>query len=269
MHNSLLHSLNEYLGVELGRRADGHPIFKWKNSDELVWPAFATGRKVLKRVEVPLVLPVSVTCPECDGTGITIVVKGKYESEAPRVLCKTCSGKGSVTKTSDVTETAVPEYRADRQMRERNVWVMTKWLDPESLIWGWVGRHGGEARPTEHPSHERLLEMWNERFPGAPFPHNGWRVPTDATLPSAIDGEREPNWFDTRRFVARVKEQTRLSFGERIKDMLESEDLQDAAVTKRIEDEIRNDFPAFLNPKEKWGKRGGFLSLPWTNRDRQ
>lgn len=261
---STIASLDDLLGRELGRRADGESIFAWKNSDELFWPAFATGRKILSRVEVPLLKPVEVSCPACSGIGLEKDYE-LAESETPD-LCEACGGKGIVTKTSDVAETAMPEYRRDRQMRQRNVWVMTKWLDPEALIWGWIGRHGGEAVPTEHPSHSRLEAIWNEHFPGADFPSNGWRVPTDATLPRSPGGIREPNLADTRYFIACVKEQTRLGFDERLKDMLNSEDAIKAAKTKTIEDEIRDAFPAFLNPKP--GSRSTFVSFPWTRKDR-
>lgn len=256
--------LDEYLGVELGRRIDGHPIFKWKNSDDLFWPAFATGQKVLHRVEIPLLKPVEVPCPECDGLGT--VTEEAYEDDAHIAVCATCGGKGSVTKTSETAETAVPEYRRDRQMRQLNTWVITKWLDSEELIWGWIGRHGGEVRPTNHPPHEHLVDLWNQRFPGADFPHNGWRIPTNASLPSAPNGNREPNWDDTRRFVALLKEQTRLGFDERLKDMLASEDRIEAAKTKEIEDCVRDSFPAFLSPKA--GSKDNFVSFPWTKRDR-
>ena len=237
MDKATLHRLNRYLGEELGNRPDGHPIFCWKNSDDLFWPAFATGRNISQPIDVPIIGAIEVLGPVALGT----------------------------TERVDIL---VPEYHSDRQMRARDTWVVTKWLDPEALIWGWIGRHGGENKPSYHPPHERLVEMWNEKFPGADFPTNGWRIPTDAKLPSSENGQREPNWFDTRRFVALVKEQTRLGFEERLADMLAAEDRQNAAVDKRIADEIRGDLPAFLNPIETIGKRGGWISMPWSKKDR-
>lgn len=228
-----IHELNNLLGQELGRRTDGHPIFAWKNSDELFWPAFDTGQRTLvkKVVEVPIL--------------------GLEEPMEP---------------LATFIEELVPVYQSDRQMRARNVWVVTKWMDPEALIWGWIGRHGGEAMPTVHPTRETLVRMWEERFPGADFPHNGWRVPTDATLPRSPGGNSTPNESDTRYFIACVKEQTRLSFDDRLKDMLASEDRQEATKDKLIADEVREAFPAFLNPTP--GKRSNFVSLPWTRKDR-
>jgi hypothetical protein len=231
MSPRLLERLNAYLGDQLGHRPDGHPIFAWKNSDTLFWPAFATGRMVSKIIEVPII------------------------------------GSLGTNQTVERVEIPVHEYKKDRQMRAENTWVVTKWLDPEALIWGWIGRHGGESRPSFHPSQEKLVEMWNERFPDAEFPVHGWRIPTDARLPSAPDGDRLPNWMDTRRFVALVKEQTRLSFDDRLQDMLEDTERQEAAVDKRVKDEILDDLPAFLNTTDKVGKRGGRISFPWSKKD--
>lgn len=222
--------LNNLLGRELGRRADGHPIFKWKNSDDLFWPQFKAGSTETKEIT----------------SNIPII--GTSETEAIKVT------------------QVVPTYVRDRQMRQPNVWVITKWMDPEMLIWGWVGRHGGEARPAQHPTHDKLLEMWQARFPGADFPAAGWRVPTDALLPSFPGGPREPNENDTRRFIELVQEQTRLGFDERLADMEASEIAKEAEVDKRIQDEVRDAFPAFLNPVP--GKRSNFVSFPWTKRDR-
>ena len=220
--------LNHLLGRELGRRTDGKAIFKWKWSEDLFWPAFQTGRKILcaKHVEVPII-----------GGGTETVIQ----------------------------EDAVPEYRRDRQCLQRNTWYMTKWLNPEELIWGWVGKHG-KPEPYNRPSDSKLFEMWNERFAGAEFPFHGWRIPTDAWLPRAEGGCRVPNEPDTLDFIAIVKEQTRLNFEERLQDMYASEDRIESAKDKRIQDGIRDCFPAFLNPAI--GKRGGFVSFPWTNRDR-
>lgn len=263
MDKRLLSALNEYLGQELGRRADGESVFAWMNSDELFWPATATGRKITKKVEIPLLAPVKSLCEKCGGNGT--VVEEPYEDDAYDALCEECNGTGNVVRTSEWHESVEPEYVSTPQMRTRNVWVVTKWMDPEALIWGWIGRHGGEARPTTHPPHDQLVAMWERQFPGADFPSNGWRIPTDATLPSSPNGMRTPNWEDTRRFVSLVREQTRLGFDERLADMLASEDRKNDATQRQIEDEIRDCFPAMLNTP---GKKL-HVSFPWTKKDRE
>lgn len=265
MDRKLLNELNRYLGQELGRKADGENVYEWRNSNELMWPASATGRKIVKKVEIPLAVPVNMLCHYCGGTGTEDPAdEESYAGEQLR-LCPTCGGKGTEERTSEWHESIVPEYVSTPQMRERNVWVVTKWLDPEALIWGWIGRHGGEYRPTYHPPYEHLVALWNGRFPGADFPNNGWRINTDAKLPSAPNGNREPNWDDTRRFVALVKEQTRLGFDARLQDMFDSEDRKNNAKQRRMEDEIRDCFPAMLNTP---GKKL-HVSFPWTKKDRE
>jgi hypothetical protein len=230
-----LDRLNNLLGQELGRRPDGHPIFAWKNSDDLFWPAFKTGR--FKTETRPVELP---------------IIGGRTEIAHMQIQ--------------------VPEYARDRQLRARNTWVVTKWLSPEDLIYGTDRPHGErrgdfdaiDARPR--PSHATLLEIWSERYPGADFPAHGWRVPTDATLPGREGGPREPNEIDTKWFIACVKEQTRLGFQERLQQQLDGEDAANAAKNSTIEVEIRDSFPAFLNPVP--GKRSNFVSFPWTRKDR-
>jgi hypothetical protein len=222
-----VHALNELLGRELGRR-DGRSIFAWKHSDMLFWPAFDTGQKTKKvrTFDVPIIGGGTESCTE---------------------------------------EMVVPAYVSERQVRN-SAWYVTKLLTAEELIWGWIGKHGDPLPDGRGPSDERLLELWSARFPGAEFPSRGWRVPTDAYLPRATGGDREPNIADTEAFITCVKEQTRLSFGLRLQDMMESEDRKEAAKNAEIGDCVRDAFGAFLNPNP--GKRGGFVSFPWTGRDR-
>jgi hypothetical protein len=233
--------LNGILGAELGCRPDSHPVFAWKNSDKLFWPASSTGRTVTKREEIEI--PIF-------GGGTEKVAVSKE----------------------------VPEYRSDRQMAQRNVWVMTKWLSPEDLIFGSNRVYGGrgDTDSEPRPTHETLVDLWNQRFPGSDFPASGWRIPCNAiddsgqhkyvTLPSHPGGSAFPNHDDTMRFVACIREQTRLSFGERLQELYTGEDVIEKAKNDRIQDEIRDLFPAFLNPTP--GKRSNFVSMPWSRSDR-
>lgn len=233
--NTEIANFNNLLGTELGRRPDGHPIFAWKNSDALFWPAFKTGRTIVRKVEVSV--------PIIGGGTENVVI-----------------------------EMPTSEYRRDRQMRSRDTWVVTKWLSPEDLIYGTDSPHGkvrGTFDTVDRPtvSRETVIALWSERNPGAPFPAAGWRIPTNATLPARDGGPREPNWIDTEWFIACVKEQTRLGFQERLQEQYDGKDAVDAAIDRTIGDVICDCFPAFLNDNP--GKRGGSVSFPfWAKRDR-
>lgn len=263
-----LNRLNEILGAELGRRPDGKPIFAWGWSESLFWPAFATGRKVLKKIEVPLLAPVKVTCPECKGTGL-----GSDEDDG---RCWMCDGRKEITQTTDTFEVPEAEYRCDRQMRQKNVWVMTKWLTPAELIHGTNRRHGDSF--IEEPGEDRLRAMWESRYPGAEFPVNGWRIPVSviggdgsvaqsfATLPRVAGGKADPNLEDTRWFIATIHEQTRMALNDRVQQLHDAEDAINASKKGQIEAEIRDCFPAFLNPKP--GSRSSETSFPPTRFDR-
>ena len=231
-----LQELNSLLGRELGRRSNGHPIFAWKNSDALFWPAFHTGRKILRKVEfqVPII------------------------------------GGGTESVTM---ETPVPEYRRDLQVDDLDTWVMTKHLTAEELIFGAPVRHG-EYR--EGPSDEKLRELWQSRFPGAHFPGSGWRIPVGAidpdakrkfaTLPRLPGGLRFPNLADTQWFINTIREQTRLAFALREQELFAAEDAIVKAKDQVIYDAVRDAIPAGLNPRP--GTRGSWVSFPWTKRDR-
>jgi hypothetical protein len=224
----LVRELNNFLGTELGRSPEGRSIFAWKWSEDLFWPAFRCGWKQEERVvHVPII-----------GTS------GMAEAREIR---------------------AVPEYRRDRQMRMRDLWVVTKLLTPTQLIFGWfklgdpdvVAKHGESQTEA---STKLLLKMWNERFPGADFPNHGWRIPTDATLPRAPGDSRTPTWADTRYFVLCIKEQTRLGFQERLEHMESVEDAAANATDNRISDDVRDMIPAFL---ETPGQKGGTSFPTW------
>ena len=220
-----LHNLNELLGRELGRR-ENEPIFAWKHSDTMFWPATATGRTVMtsRTFDVP-------------------VIGGGVES---------CT-----------EQLAVPEYKPSRIVRN-SAWYVTKLLTAEELIFGFYGKHGDKWPDGMAPGDEKLKELWGERFPGEPFPVKGWRIPTDAFLPRAPGDLEEPNLRDTNYFIACIHEQTRLSLDLRLDDMLASEDRIEAEKRRNIEAAVRDSFPAFLNPKI--GKRGGFVSFPWSRK---
>jgi hypothetical protein len=243
MDTLVLRNLNELLGRELGRIGD-RPIFSWKHSDGLFWPAFKTGETTREKREfdVPLI-----------GRGYHGPTSAKSDL-----------GMGDATVTC-VEEIVVPVYRKDRQVRN-SAWYMTKLLTAEALIWGWIGKHGDPTPEGRAPRIEQLMEIWNSRFPGADFPAKGWRVPTDAYLPRFIGGPREPNLLDTEDFIKCIREQTSLSFALRLQDMTAYEVRKEADTRRDIEDAVRDSFPAFLNPVP--GKRSNFVSFPWSGKDR-
>ncbi len=221
----LIQRLNELLGRELGRNPFSKPVFRWDWSDELFWPAFRTGKMIPSEeiLEVPVL----------DGSGRTESIR---------------------------LSTLKPEYKADRQTLRASTWFITKWLSAEDLIHGGTQGHGRGYLGGVGPSQETLLSLWEKQFPGADFPHRGWRIPTDAFLPRSPEDPSVPNEPDTLHFIRCVKEQTSMSQEARLADMLAQEDWKSAQVDSRIGDEIRDSFPAFLNPKP--GAKGNFVSFP-------
>ena len=86
--------LNDLLGRELGRNPYGEPIFVWSWSEDLMWPAYKTGKMTTKAVSAPII----------------------------------------GTDQVETVEMTVPEYRQDRMCaRLKDQWVITKWNPPESL----------------------------------------------------------------------------------------------------------------------------------------
>lgn len=229
--------LNALLGRSLGFDPYGTPKFMWMWSEDLVWPQFPTGSTVTQQVEVPLIGGgVDVECSDCGGGGFI----GMYESSAEP--CCACAGKGTILKTTWTVNSVVPEYKVEKMCPKLDrQWVIALWYAPEELA------------------------HWESRFPCADYPARGYRINTNASLPSYPGGPREPNIRDTERFIELLREQRSMSHHDRVVDMLAEDDRQKAAIQQEIEDEIANDFTAFMNPEP--GKRGGFVSFPSTEKE--
>lgn len=232
--------LNELLARSLGTTPYGDGRFQWAWSEDLVWPQFPTGGTVTTQVEVPLIGGgVDVECTDCGGVGQ--ISDGDEESSGVE-RCDACAGKGTIFKTSWPVNSVVPEYRVEKMCPKLDhQWVITLWYAPEDLA------------------------HWQSRFPGAAYPARGYRIDTNASLPSYPGGPREPNIRDTERFIELLRSQRSLSHHDRVVDMLAEDDRQRASVQQEIEDEIANDFTAFMNPEP--GKRGGFVSFPSTEKE--
>lgn len=224
--SKLITRLNDLLGRELGRNPYGEPVFRWDWSDDLFWPAQATGRKikVTKPINIPLI-----------GDPISTLVEYVEEIQA--------------------------EYQKMRQTRLRETWLITKWLSPEDLIHGGTRGLGRGYEGQNLPSLPQLQALWSASFPGADFPSRGWRIPTDASLPREPGGERTPNLSATEFFISQVRRQTLLSPEALLLDMQLEDDLRRSANDSEIEAAVRDAFPAFLNPRPG-AKDGTFLSLP-------
>lgn len=198
--------LNKLLGQELGTNPRGEPIYKWEWSEDLFWPAYATGRSTVR--EIP---GSSLVAPE-------------------------------------------PEYRRDRQTHNlHDQWVITKWISPEQLVTHW---------------------RWPEVFPGAGVPVDGYRLKTDWYNKPGV----EPTTDDTRCFIWAVRKQAPAGYnpanpdahgvseGQRLEREMNAEvDEREASLQREIEDEVRDQFGAFLNPAP--GKRGNFVSFPSTPKE--
>lgn len=270
--------LNELLGRELGRNEYGKPYFSWRWSEDLTWPATATGRTIIHETKV---LTPIIGAPE--ETHDFFEEKFSYdEGESyDSAECETCGSHESdpVHNVYSIMQAPETEYKSSRQYRRIDTWVICKWLTPWELILG-PGRgymnikHGQQQSADREPSQESVIAAWNRQFPGAPFPARGWRVPTDAYLPNKDDenfaaspfGHTTPHLQDTEHFIRQIRFQTSRPFAEVEQDMI----AQNVAAEKRIDtqfmDDCRDAFPAFLNPKA--GSRGSFVSFPWTKADR-
>ncbi len=141
-------------------------------------------------------------------------------------------------------EVMYPEYRKEPMAPNLDhQWVITVWMAPERL------------------------SQWQNMFPGAPYPSRGHRIHTNASLPSFPDGPREPNLEETERFIRLMQHQRSQTHYE-VEHGIDAERVAaDKAKQKEIEDEIRNEFPAFMNIEP--GKRGGYVSFPYTKKDLQ
>lgn len=94
MSSNNIEKLNELLGQEIGRTPLGDPLYKWEWSDDLLWPAYATGRNTTRNAPAPII--------------------GSDEVE-------------NVPMT-------VPEYKSDRQTIKRGIWMVTKWFSTAELL---------------------------------------------------------------------------------------------------------------------------------------
>lgn len=123
------------------------------------------------------------------------------------------------------------EYIQGRMTRKyKTSWLITKWLSPEQLT------------------------DWERIFPSAPYPSRGYRIQTNwVNRPHYL-----PSLEDTREFIKQIKDQRSMSARARLEDMNEETTKAEASVDREIEDQIRDSFPAGLNPFP--GKRGGSIS---------
>lgn len=270
--------LNELLGRELGRNEYGKPYFTWRWSEDLFWPAFATGRSIIHETKV---LTPIIGAPKDTHDYEWDVFAHSDHTALPKEPTCACGKPESdlAHNVYSIQQTAEPEYKSDRQYRRKDTWVICKWLTPWELILG-PGRgymnimHGQQQSTERAPSTEAVIAAWNRQFRGAPFPAKGWRVPTDAFLPNKEDpdfaaspfGHQTPNRQDTDRFIKMVRFQTSRSFAEVERDMTESSIAAENLVSAEFGEVCRDAFPAFLNPKA--GSRSNFVSMPWTKQDR-
>ena len=130
----------------------------------------------------------------------------------------------------------------------------------------------GCGRGGHKPSTEALITTWNSLYPGCDFPSIGWRIPTNARLPRSPQDPTVPNLIDTQHFIEQIHAQTSMSFNARLLDVNNQEIVRDLKTSAHIADEMSDGFNAFLNPSP--GSRGrasggGFVSFPWSKKDRQ
>lgn len=140
----------------------------------------------------------------------------------------------------DHTEIIVPEYRRDRMSHKlRDQWVITKWCAPETL------------------------DRWEQNFPGAPYPADGFRINTDWYNPPGV----LPSEEDTIRLIWALRNQSDKNRAQLTNEMEEESAKNQRAIENEVEDEINDSFGAFLNPKP--GSRSGHVSMPYTEIDRK
>jgi hypothetical protein len=275
--------LNELLGRELGRNEYGDPYYSWQWSDDMFWPSFATGKKILKEQKVitPIIGAPSDTHDFEEGYDAACDTwDDDFGGKSGRCVHCDKPEPDLAHNVYSIMQHLEPEYSRTRMVRKTHTWYVCKWLTPWELILG-PGRghahlkHGEQQTTEKAPSHEALIQAWSNQYPGAEFPAKGWRIPTDAFLPN---GPTDPMWGrspyqhttpqrqDTDHFIRLVKYQTSRPFDEVVQDMIDQEDAAGKKVELAIGEECRNEFSAFLNPAP--GKRGGFISFPWTKADR-
>lgn len=281
--------LNELLGRELGRNEYGKPYFSWRWSEDLFWPAFATGRTLTHETKVLTpIIGAPADAHDFVPTFISTLYEDPMNGTSTLGPCNLCEKPESDISHNVYSIMQAPEreYKSDRQCRRHNTWYACKWLTPWELITG-PGRgfmnlkHGEQQSSERAPSHEAVASAWRNQFPGAAFPAKGWRIPTDAYLPN---GPTDENWDhspfahttphrqDTEHFIREVKFQTSRPFAEVERDMLDKEDAAARRVNLEFAEVCRDAFPALLNPAPGTRGRasgGGFVSFPWTKADRQ
>ncbi len=229
--------LNELLASRLGLNPYGEGLFRWEFSEDLFWPEFPTGIMLQEPIMVPVIG--GITCDRCEGSGL--MYKPLTAGEE-KIKCRDCDGSGKVYETEEWT---VPKMQYRKEKMAPNLdrqWVITIWMPPESL------------------------GQWQANFPGAPYPARGQRIHTNASLPSYPGGPREPNLTETERFISLICHQRNHTIHEVARGIDDERTARDAAIKKEIEDEIRDDFPALMNIEP--GKRGGYVSFPYSEKDR-
>jgi hypothetical protein len=201
--------LNRILGERLGVNKLFEPLFAWVWSEDLLWPATATGRKIAKKsLAVPII------------GGETEIVPAEEAAEL------------GIVELED-------EYVARKQCdKYNNQWLIAAWFPPETL------------------------QMWQNNFPGAPYPSRGFRIFTNAALAPWC----EPTMEDTEDFIAKMKEQRSMPLKQRLDHMEADAARKELSKRHVIEDEVRDLVPAFANYQP--GKRGAYVSLPNTKIDK-
>lgn len=132
----------------------------------------------------------------------------------------------------------VPEYkRVHMSHKFKNQWVVTRWFPPEEL------------------------PLWQHNFPHAPYPANGYRIHTNASLKPFC----KPTLADTEHFIECIREQRSMTFEERLADMELEADREQEGKRKIIRDKIDDMIPAFGNYAP--GQRGNFVSMPSLQKD--
>lgn len=266
--------LTELLGRELGTNERGKPIFSWRWSEDMFWFAHDTGKKQI--VETKIIIPMIGAPKEthdfqlappcaantCDGGAL-----GRLE------YCLSCGQPlDHLSHTVySIQQDVQPEYTRNRQVARADTWLIAKWQSPEELVIGGLIGHGMGWQGGHKPTQTALITAWNNLYPGVDFPSNGWRIPTNARLPRGPQDPTVPNMVDTQHFINQVREQTSMSFNARLLDVQNHETISDLKSSVHIADEMVDGFNAFLNPSPGARGRasgGGFVSFPWSKKDR-
>ena len=285
---ALTRRCNELMGQELGRNQYGKPYYTWRWSNDLFWPAHATGQKVVTetKVKMPIIGAPAETHDFEEGYDAAL---DTFDNDwgGGTGKCKVCGEPESSLNHNvySIMQDIKPEYRREPLLLKTDTWVICKWMSPWELILG-PGkghghiRHGEQQSDFKEPPMEEVRAAWERQNPGAEFPSRGWRIPTSAYLPKGPEdenwegnpfGHTKPNMQDTRRFIALVKHQAAQNFDQVNRDWVDGQDKQNDREARLIGEECANEWSAFLNPAP--GKRGrasggGFVSMPWSKFDR-